>query len=205
MWSAKNAPAVHWRPPVRRVEDSERWHSPIGRYSGGSINVHTEKRISCVLRCGCRGCCHSIRGRNLECNAICRQLCGAARRTSHRADPHSTARRPPRAGSAHKPSGSGAGGEQCPASAPGPLYVWLRDRGDVRVRDQRRAKPHSESRRYILRATWRGSLDVPESKHRQACKNPGLHGRRSEKSEHGSGIDSSCMGRKGKPRMSRGA
>ena len=121
------------------------------RYSGGSINVHTEKRISCVLRCGCRGCCACVGGRDVECNATCCQLCGAARRTSGGAAPHSTARRSPGARSAHKPSGPGAGGEQCSASAPGPPYVWLRDRGDVRICNQRRAKSHSESWRYILR------------------------------------------------------
>jgi hypothetical protein len=189
MWSAKNAPAVHWRPPVRRVEGSERWHSPIGRYSGGSINVHTEKRISCVLRCGCRGCCHSIRGRDVGCKAICCPVCGAARRASHGTAPHSTARRSPRARSAHKPSRSGAGGEQCSASAPGPPYVWLRDRGDVRICNQRRAKPHFESWRYILRAAYRDSHNIAKSKHRQACKNSSLHGCRPEEPELGCRID----------------
>jgi hypothetical protein len=160
-----------------------------GRYSGGSINVRAEKRISCVLRCGCRGCCHSVGGRDVECNATCCRLCGAARRAGHGAAPHSTARRSPRARGAHKPSGSRAGGEQRSASAPGPPYVWLRDRGDVRICNQRRAKSPSESRRYILRAAYRDSLHISKSKHRQACKNSDLHGCRPEEPEHGCRID----------------
>ncbi len=102
---------------------------------------------------------------------------------------HSTARRSPRARSAHKPFGSRAGGEQCSASAPGPPYVWRRDRGDVRICNQRRAKSPSESRRYILRAAYRDSLHISKSKHRQACKNSSLHGCRPEEPEHGCRID----------------
>ncbi len=175
--------------PVRGLEDSERRNSPIGRHLGGSINVDTEKRISCVLRCGCRGCCRSVGGRDVGCDAICHPLRGAARRASRGATPHSTARRSPGTRSAHKPSGSRAGGEQCPASAPRPPYVWVRDRGDVRICNQRRAKPHSQSRRYILRAAYRGSLNISESKRRQTDKNSGLHGCRPKEPEHGCRID----------------
>jgi hypothetical protein len=176
-----------------------------GRYSGGSINVHTEKRISCVLRCGCRGCCHSVGGRDVECNAICSQLCGAARRASHGAAPHSTARRSPRARSAHKPFGSRARGQQCSASAPGPPYVWLRDRGDVRICNQRRAKSPSESRRYILRAAYRDSHHISKSKHRQAYKNSGLYGCRPEEPEHGSRIDCIDGSQRKAPHFPRGS
>jgi hypothetical protein len=163
-----------------------------GRYSGGSINVHTEKRISCVLRCGCRRYCHSVRRWDVGRNAICCPLCGAARRASHGADPHSTARRSPGTRSAHQPSRSRAGGEQCPASPPGPPHVRLCDRRNVRICNQRRAKPHSESWRYILRAAYRDSLNIAKSKHRQACKNSDPHGCRPEKPEHGCRID--CIG-----------
>ena len=121
-----------------------------------------------------------------------RNLLPALRRSPQRqlrAAPHSTARRSPRARSAHKPSRSRAGGEQCSASAPGPPYVWLRDRGDVRICNRRRAKSHAESWRYILRAAYSGSLNIAKSKHRQACNNPGLHGCRPEEPEHGCRID----------------
>jgi hypothetical protein len=174
-----------------------------GRYSGRSINVHTEKRISRVLCCGCCGCCHSVGGRDVERNAICCRLRGAARRGRHGAAARSTARRSPGARGPHKPFGSRAGGKQCPAPAPGPSYVWLCDRGDVRICDQRRAKSSSESRRYILRAAWRGSLHISKSKHRQACKNCRLHGCGPEEPEHGCRVD--CIDREGKPRIFREA
>jgi hypothetical protein len=171
-----------WMP----VEDSKRWHSPTGdtreRIDQCSHSEADQLRPTLRLPWLLPFCQRS----DVGCNAVCCRLCGAARRASPGAAPHSTARRSPRARSAHKPLGSRAGGEQCSASAPGPLYVRLRDRGDVRICDQRRAKSPSESRRYILRAAYRDSHHVSKSKHRQAYENSGLHGCGSEEPEHGS-------------------
>jgi hypothetical protein len=64
-----------------------------------------------------------------------------------------------------------------------------RTAGSLRVWDQRRAQPHPQGQRNILRAAYSGSLHVWESECRQAYKNSGLHGRGSEESEHGRGID----------------
>jgi hypothetical protein len=49
-------------------------------------------------------------------------------------------------------------------------------------------QPHPESWGNVLRATYRRSLNVPESEHEQPYKNSGLHGCGSEKFEHGCGI-----------------